>query len=311
MRKAVLLTLLAGCATATDDVLDLKRNFPDAPAGSLVFTSPEYTIPAGVERQMCWATTYDGEDVGITAQRNYQSVTGHHVTVFGTSATERDLPDGQTWDCTTTASLDMTSMEPIIIGGGIEIDEEGVLNEFVLPEGMAAPLREGQRLILQSHYLNVRDQDVIVQDQAQLDIVDEASVTTWTSPFVNTVTEFSIPPNTESHTLTFDCEWEESYNLLYIGGHLHEWGLSFQTERTIGAVTDTIYEVSEWDPVFRDSPMYESFEAGEFTVSAGDVFTTHCTWFNDTAEAIEFPQEMCVTFGMAYPANVPVICDPG
>ena len=302
---------LVGCPSepTEEEPEDLVRDFPEAPAQGFALTTPEYVIPGGTEKQFCFITTYEGEDVGITATYNYQTVMGHHVTMFGTSATERDFPDGMSWDCTETEALDMTSMEPIIIGGSIEYDEGGVLNAFELPEGMAAPLENGQRIVVQSHYVNTKPNPVLVQDQAQVATIPEDEVVTWTAPLVATVTEFEIPANTMDFSLTFDCSYDDSYNLLFLGGHLPEWGKSFKATHTRGGVSDVVYEVPEWDPVFRDAPMYVSFDEAEFRLEQDDVLTTECVWNNTEDHPLEFPAEMCVTFGMVYPANLPVICN--
>lgn len=304
--------LFPGCAGGPPEVEpeDLRREFPAVGDGVYVLHSPEYVIPPGTEKQFCWITTYEGPDMGITSQINYQSLNGHHVVAFGTSTPHHELADGEQWDCTETEQLAMTSMEPIIIGGGISYDEYGVVNEFVLPEGMAAPLESGTRIILQSHYVNVRDTPILVRDAAYLALRPEAEIATWTAPFVNTVTDFTIPANSDEHSLSFDCGWEETFELLFIGGHLHEWGVSFLTEHTdVNGDTETIYEVQEWEPVLRDAPLYTQFAPGEFVVTPNDTFTTTCTWFNDQDHDLEFPQEMCVTFGMAYPSRIPIICD--
>jgi len=308
---AALLALpLAGCPAegGEDEPVDLTREFPELAGEGFALRTPEYVIPAGTEKQYCFITTYDGPDVGITATYNYQTAMGHHVTIFGTNATERDFPDGMEWDCTETEALDMTAMEPIIIGGTIDYQDDGVLNAFELPEGMAAPLENGTRIIVQSHYVNVRPEPVKVQDEAQILTVPEEDVEVWTAPLVATVTDFQIPANTDDHTLVFDCDYDESVSLLYIGGHLHEWGKSFKATHTRGGVSEVIYEVPEWDPVFRDAPLYTPFEEDEFTLEVGDTLTTECVWDNNTDDVLEFPAEMCVTFGMVYPANVPVIC---
>jgi hypothetical protein len=312
---ALLLSLaLLGCTgeAAEPEPVDLRREFPEPGEGVLVLNSPEYVIPPGVEQQWCWITTYDGPDMAIISQVNYQSLNGHHIVIFGTSTPEHQLADGEQWDCTETEQLDMTSMDPILIGGSIRYDDDGVVNEFVLPEGMGATLQSGTRIILQSHYINVRDEPILVRDAAYLELVPEEEIVTWTAPFVNTILDFTIPAGSDEYSLSFECGWDETFELLYIGGHLHEWGLSFRTDHTNAAgVVQTIYEVEEWEPVLRDAPLYTPFEPGEFVVTPGDTFTTHCTWFNHEEEDLEFPQEMCVTFGMAYPSRVPIICDGG
>jgi hypothetical protein len=308
---ALLIGLGCGADTPEDDVVDMRREVPALPEGGVEFVSPEYVIPAGTEKQMCWVTTYEGPDMAIVGQWGYQSPNGHHVVIFGTGATERDLPDGTSWDCTENDSLGMDSLEPILIGGEIEYDDDGVVNSFELPDGFGAPIEQGQRIVLQSHYVNVTQNDVLVQDHAQLALVPEDEITTWTAPLVNTDTSFAVPRDSDEYTLAFDCEFEETYSLLYVGGHLHEWGKAFSLDYTpAGGVPERVYDIPEWRPVLRDSPTYVDFEAGEFQVQPGDTFTTSCTWFNHEDHDLEFPQEMCVTFGMIYPSRVPVICSP-
>lgn len=308
---AISLVLLVACGAPDDpEPLDLRRDFPAAPEGALVLETPDFVIPAYAERQYCWATTYDGEDVGIRSQRTYQIPLGHHVTLFGTTASERDLPDDSSWDCTSIESLSMTDMEPILIGGDVLPAEDFLAGEFTLPEGMAAPLSAGQRIVVQSHYLNTSADDILVRDQIQLDVVPEAEVDVWAAPLVNTVTDFTVPAGAMGHELSFDCDFDTSYTLLYIGGHMHEWGRSFRTEHTRDGVTDLIYDIPEWDPSFRDAPIYKPYADGELVLQPGDTFTTRCVWDNDTTGDLAFPQEMCVTFGMIYPTKVPLICDP-
>lgn len=287
--------------------LDLRRDYAEPAADELRWVTPDWTIPAYTEKQFCVYYTYSGPDIGITAQMNYQSKNGHHVTLFGTTKTVEEAPDGSSFDCTSAEVLDMASMEPIVFGGEIVTTSEGVTNEFVLPEGMAAKLRSGQRLVVQSHYVNQQDQDILVRDASFVKYVPADEVTTWAAPMALSREDFSIPANTNGYNLTFDVTLPLSVNVLYMGGHLHEWGSKFQTLLTSEGSQSLIYEVAEWEPEFRDSPMYQYFEAGAFELKKGDVITTSCTWDNDLDHALEFPQEMCVTFGMVYPLEAALV----
>jgi hypothetical protein len=51
-----------------------------------------------------------------------------------------------------------------------------------------------------------------------------------------------------------------------------------------------------------------NWELGELVVQAGDSFTTHCVWDNPGDEPLEFPAEMCATFGVASPLYAPTLC---
>ncbi len=307
--------LLAACQPpeTEPELIDLRQDFPAPAENALVWDTPEWVIPAYSEKQFCVVDTYQGDDVGIVAQANYQAQNGHHIVIFGTTATERDLEDGFEWDCTETEDLGMADLDPIIIGGEVEDNPDGsVTNRFELPEGMGAPLDNGTRIVIQSHYINPTANDFLIRDQAQLEVVPEDEITTWAAPLVNTVTdELSIPMGAEDYNLTFDCGFDEDYTLLFIGGHMHEWGTKFQTRFTpADGDTEVVYDVPEWDPYMRDAPPFTNYADGEFTVGPGDTMTTSCNWFNDEDHDLEFPQEMCVTFGMVYPAKVPVICEP-
>ena len=102
--------------------------------------------------------------------------------------------------------------------------------------------------------------------------------------------------------------------LLYLLGHMHEWGSSITVDynKDDGTV-ERIYEILEWDVLYRDLPPItrygEDSEHGVLEVKEGESFTTTCTWFNDTDETLGFPEEMCVATAMVYPATVAMVCD--
>ncbi len=307
----LLAPLLLGCTADSQDTaadaVDLRRDFPAPPESGMQFVTPEYIIPPYTEQMWCYFLTYEGDNVGLHAQWTYQSDMGHHIVVNATNADEDDYPDGLVVECTETDDLPMTDLDPLLVGGVLGSEENEHVGELVLPDGMAARLKSGTRLILQSHYLNVTGDSIRVQDAVNLEIMAEDDVETWAAPFVHIRTEHPIPANAE-HTLDFSCGWEDELNVLFLGGHMHEHGTAFSTSLTRDDKTQTIYEIPAWDPVYRDAPPYKEYAEGEFVVGPGDVFSTHCEWYNSTDEVIDFPAEMCVTFGMVYPYKVPLIC---
>lgn len=295
---------------STDAAVDVRRDFPAPPEGGMQWVSPEYVIPPYSEVQMCSFDTYTGPTVGVSAQWTYQSEGGHHVVLTSTTSSEREFPDGTVFDCTEADDLPMTDLEPLFVGGVIGSEENDYIGELVLPDGMASQLKEGTRIVLQSHYINTTDEPILVQDAINAAVVEPDQVETWAAPFVHVITEHPIPAG-GVFDRQFECAWEDDYEVLFLGGHMHEWGQSFYTDMTTAdGKTERIYEVAEWDALMRDAPPYIDFEPGEFSVKAGDSFTTSCTWNNDTSRVLDFPEEMCVTFGMVYPAKVPVVCSP-
>lgn len=315
---ALVVFFLAGCHRGdTDDsrgdgldALDLRREFPAAPENGLQYLSPDLVIPAYTEKEFCTFFTYEGPTMGMDFQGMYQSEYGHHATLNGTNADPEEYPDGAVMDCTEPDSLPMTNLDPLFIGGtAVEFSVGDHDAELGLPDGMAVRLPEGQRVILQSHYVNTSPDDILVADAVNVGLVPEDEVETWVGAFVHTNTTFSLPPG-ESTTITVECTWEDELNLLFLTGHLHEWGSAIKVEHIRGDVTETVYDVPAWDPLYRDAPPYNVYDEGEYTVQPGDVFRTTCTWFNDLDQALDFPSEMCATAMMAYPSKVPLVCEP-
>ncbi len=113
-----------------------------------------------------------------------------------------------------------------------------------------------------------------------------------------------------SYELQITCVFEEDYDMLYLLGHMHEWGTSFRIDHNkLDGSTDTLYELPVWDVQYRDNPPITRWDEG-FPIAAGESFTTTCVWDNDTSAELTFPFEMCVTTGMVYPSTVPVLCEP-
>lgn len=290
--------------------VDLRRDFPEPPEGGMQYLSPELVIPAYSERQFCTFFTYEGETVAMNFQGFYQSDYGHHATLNGTNADPEQYPDGLTVDCTDQDSLPMTDLDPLFVGGtSVDLDNANHNFEMSLPEGMGVRLPQGQRVIMQSHYVNTTPDDILVSDAVNVGVVPEDAVQTWVGAYVHINTSFSLPPG-ESSTVTIDCAWEEEMHILYMTGHMHEWGTSIKVEHLRGDSAETVYDVPTWDPVYRDGPPMNMYEQGEFLVEPGDVFRTTCTWFNDEDRPLEFPAEMCVNVMMVYPSKVPLVCEP-
>lgn len=299
-----------GDVDGTEDAVDLRRDFPDPPDGGMQWVTPEMTIPAYTEQEWCYFDTYEGPTVGIDFMGMYQSDYGHHIIMTATNAEDDEYPDGTFLDCTDPDALPMTSLEPLIVGGvNWETDLETHSSQMEMPEGMAARLQEGQRLIFQAHYVNTTEDPILVQDAINIGVIPEEEVETWTAALVHTDTDIAIPPGQET-TMTVDCTFDEDTYVYFLTGHLHEWGSAFKLEWTSEAGTETIYEVPTWDPLYRDLPPVNEYEVGEFLVKAGDSFRTTCGWYNDEDYELGFPQEMCATAMMVYPAKVPVVCEP-
>ena len=79
---------------------------------------------------------------------------------------------------------------------------------------------------------------------------------------------------------------------------------------TRDGVTERLYEVENWRPEYRENPrdITIAYAPGELVVQPGDVFTTNCTWVNNTGQNLDYPYEMCSLHGAYGPATRPLTC---
>lgn len=314
MRTLVLLLPLLAACTGGDDtgepvnVVDLTMTegveYPAPTATDIVWEMPAYEVPAYSDTQMCLAGTYTGEDVALVGFGGYQQLEyGHHVLILGTSTPAVDVPDGTFFDCTETQDLDMESLEPIILPTAGNGEAFGM----VLPTGIATKLRSGQRWILQVHNVNTTADALKVNAVGIAPTIPVDEVVEWAAPWTTNRTGFEIPAH-ESQQLTFDCTFNTEYHMLYLMGHMHEWGTHFKLEQLDAEGNPTTRYEEEWDPAYRDTPPIVDMTMEPLVAPAGTTWRTTCEWFNDTDDALTFPGEMCAAVSMVYPLLTADIC---
>ncbi len=304
------LLFLAACsappatdATADDtgavDYVDKRMTPADyaaAPAEAALLTGADVVVEPGQDGMWCLAGTYTGPDAGIVALQTYQANYGHHLQLYGTTLSTLDLADGERWDCTDSSDLPMDDLEPIAFT--TESNNGGAV--VVIPDGFAVKLDENQRWVLQSHYVNVGDEPMRVQDVAAIQTVDPDSVGTWAAPLFLNHSRWELAPG-ETTRSEFEVVLEQELNVLVLLGHMHEWGTTFSTSIVDAGIQTPIYEVETWEATFRDAPPTNSYAPGELTLAEGTTIRMSCEWFNETDAPVVFPHEMCVTAGLVYP----------
>jgi hypothetical protein len=299
--------MILGCAVETpEQVVDMRIDVPQAPTTGLQLVSPPVEVAAYEDAQLCWFGTWDEDTSGVVVSETWQHPSfGHHNILFMTTMSEDEHPDGSVVDCSERETELMLSMVPLT--NPTESLGEGH-TRMTLPDGMAVRVEPGTRWVMQSHYINPTDQPVLLHDVVNLHTVPIDDVEVFAAPFAQVSLGMDIPANSRADYL-MDCSWDQDVDVLILFGHMHEWGEAIRIDwaRSDGS-EQTLYEVSEWDPVYRDAPPILHFDEGELRVQPGDRFLTQCAWDNDTDQDLDFPTEMCVAGGMVYPADEPVIC---
>jgi hypothetical protein len=163
-------------------------------------------------------------------------------------------------------------------------------------------------MVLQSHYLNTGSVPIRIRDVVRIKEMPIADVQEWSGIYVTNLLNFDIAPHGET-SVTFDCTVAKDMRLLFIGGHMHEWGRKFRLEYgdTVDSMKE-IYKVDSWIPDYRDNPPVTLLTTNPMAVKAGSILRTTCTWQNDTAKSLNFPAEMCTSFGYAEGTKEPVVC---
>jgi hypothetical protein len=276
---------------------------PDAPADGLQLLGAEEVVPAYSEREYCIFGTYTGPDMGIHSYDAYQGEFGHHVLMLQSFSDATKYPDGTVVDCTDPTDDTMINVQPFVVaptfGSGT--------NTYTMPDGMAASIKSGNRYMIQSHYVNTSANDILVRDVVNIGFMDPSAVQTWAAPIVFTRVDLTLPPQ-QTSKVDFDCTIDGDYNLMFLFGHMHEWGTSIEFGKVDGDTVDSIMDVNPWQKEYRDAPPISDYSASPLAFHPGDVLHTTCNWNNDTDKTITFPGEMCAVAGMAYPSKLPVIC---
>lgn len=304
--------LLLGCSglhpwNLAPVILDVRKDFGDAPDPGLAMVMPDVVIEPYEEAIYCFFGTYEGETMGVDYLMPFDTDEYVHHNQLKTPLGDT-LEDGEVLDCTYTS--EMTDFAPLIESVGVtaeEVPEKGWLD---MPEGMAMRFEQGTKWVLETHYINATDKRILANSAIHLGFVDPDEVDTWVSPWEFDSGTLDLPPDGEV-SVSFDCEWPEATNLLSVLGHMHELGTSFQVEWIRDGESTMLYEVEEWKVEYKDEPVVQNHEPGEIQIEPGDIFRTTCTWQNDGPDNVNFPEEMCTAVGSIYPREEPIRCING
>jgi hypothetical protein len=292
---------------------DQTMQHPAAPEGGYQIATPAMKIQPYSEIIFCYYGTYEGPDVGVVDFIPYTHPQFNHHSVLRTQYGE-EAENGDLVACG--ESMDDPDRQPDEIPGGETLmqtvhvkGEPATKGDWLaLPEGYAVKLESGTRWVIDTHFINPTDEIVLVNDTMNFGLVPASEVTDWVAAmeFKGSV---DIPAQSE-FTRSFDCTWEEDYDILSLFGHMHHLGKSFTTDWTHDDKTERVYDVPDWLPEYRENPrnILKHYAPGEFKVTAGDVFTVSCTWDNPSASPVTFPEEMCSLHGAISSSDAPLTC---
>jgi len=283
---------------------DLRQEWAPQLADSYFVEVPTMVVEPGTEAIFCLYGTYEGPDAGIVSFiPEWPGGFLHHSLMKRVDEFEYD--DGTLFDCT---ALEFQWPPKPTLVESVGADGEDWID---LPEGIGFKFDTGQRWVTDVHYVNTSDEKICVNTAFELELIPEEELVGYAGTFNLDAGRLDIPPSTTSST-SFACAWPNDVNILSIGGHMHELGIAYDVQRLYDdGPSETIYHVDPWLPEYRYQPPFTNFDVGEFTMAAGEQLLTECTWTNPTDEALSYPDEMCTTWGVAFPLESSFHCDGG
>lgn len=262
----------------------------------LLVELPAILVDAGAVKFTCAYGTWTGPDMVIVGIRHGSDpISNHHLTVHALPDGEISaLPDGEMFECGTQPH----TPGPLLFHG--LSSETGTIG---------SALKTGQRYYVERHSLNAHPTPILVNGIVWFDLKPPDSGIIVASPYLFGPNEIKIPPG--DHHVKSTCVWPQDTSVLVLSPHIHELGTRYALDWvTKDGKTTRVLEVDPWEEEFVNEQVIEKiWEIGEFEVKEGDRFVTHCSWHNPTSEVITNPEEMCNSFGVAYPLDKPFDCD--
>ena len=266
----------------------------------LSFETGDFEVAQGDAFECFYTDVVTDRELAVRGAAGEQLSGGHHVTIYYTELTK----DPQHHPC-----IDAEMADWRMIGGGGD-EAEAAISKLRLPEGLAIRVPAGSQIVLQSHYINLGER-FTANDSASLELIPTGSVRDYVNQFVFNDVGFAVPPHEELESVS-TCTVPTDVDVIRLLGHMHEWGTYYKLERLDGddQPVETVIE-KQWEPVFASDPEILTFEPdAPKHIAAGTRLRQTCRWFNDTEDPILFPREMCLAYGLYFPDDGEIFCDP-
>ena len=186
-------------------------------------------------------------------------------------------------------------------------DDDLQFGALVLPEGAALTIAKGQRVVVQSHYINMSPEPRTVMDAVDLELttVDESPVDV--DAFAVVDSDLAIPVGVDAYERVKTCTVNAPMAIHMMLGHTHDYGVLFDIEFIRGGVPELQYHATH-GPTLRDTPEILMFD-DPLQLDAGDQVRVTCAWTNTTDHVLGWPEEMCVALMYYSPGQGYLICD--
>lgn len=276
-----------------------SAGFPETPATPLEL-SLRFPLAPGEEATKCVYARVPGEGGGPVFLRgglHELSPGAHHYLVYRTNVTEWRDELAAPFDCGEHDGP-MRGVTTYVTGG----QTPSANADF--PAGAALPLREGEILLVQGHFLNASAAPAEARVRVVLRLVPPSAVEhpagllRWYDPFI------FIPPRGPA-SAQMRCTLKRDIVLLSAAGHMHARGVRYQ------AFLDRPGEPRASSPFYETGDyLHPGFFVGFERLAAGTSIRVRCDYVNDRETPVTqglsaADDEMCMFNGFYFPAMEP------
>ncbi len=177
-----------------------------------------------------------------------------------------------------------------------------------LPAGVAMPSLAPLVLVMEHHYINLSEKDVMINAALNMHRIPENEVEQILSSFYGAPLDLDIPANTQK-TEARTCVVDRDINIIALSTHSHEKGECFTINEFEGPTStiapSPLYVNKEWQ-----QPPVLQYAANEWQLKAGEGLHYACHYYNDEDRSLYFgpsaSDEMCIFVAIGYPSRITV-----
>jgi hypothetical protein len=256
----------------------------------------DVTVPAGKEIFRCQLfqlpTSPDGE-IFISGTSHEYTPGSHHYLVFRTSLTAIEPGLDKPFDCAEGGGVMEKYAQGFVFGGQTPKDTR------TFPDGAAIPLKSGEIVVLQSHYINATPGDLAATVNVQLNMIPKAEVKNRAGVMRLYDPYIHIAPKSTA-TAQMRCPIKKDITVVQMMPHMHERGVKETAwiDPPGARATDPVLVNEDWQ--------HPKEFAGQIAVKAGSSFRYQCAYRNEEDRIVNQGQsatdEMCMLTAFYYPA---------
>ena len=287
-----LMGLLVGAACGTNTP---ATQTPPTPTGASYEMS--LRLAPGQEAHKCQLVQLPADAAFVIGAQHEYTVGSHHMLLFKTDLTA--IPAGLEGvrDCYETGGTSLMSY----VRGALYAAQQ-TTGKVVYPSGVGLPVKAGDVLLFQAHYVNASTSPLDARVQVRLDlgkaesITQRAGVLFFYNPFIHV-------PESSMARASMRCRLREAITVLGASSHYHKRGVGYAAflDAPDGALAGTpFYTSTDWE---HPRPMQTPL-----AVPQGARIRFECTYDNMAGarpyyqgQSAEY-DEMCMFMGLYFPA---------